>query len=177
MERFTKFFTSLGGVLTSLAAVIGGVAALYLAFGGGDDQAPNPDPPTTVVTTSDAAIEDWRTQVEEACQDLERRARQLGPPPTEQAEQVVRLQQLIPIFSAAANEIRALEEPDAIRDDAERFVGSMDEQVELSQTMINSLQIGDVATAESARLENQAAGQDTDRLAAELGLQECVDLF
>ena len=38
MERFTKFFTSLGGVLTSLAAVIGGAAALYVAFGGGSDK-------------------------------------------------------------------------------------------------------------------------------------------
>ena len=38
MERLTKFFTSLGGVLTSLAAIVGGVVALYVAFGGGGDK-------------------------------------------------------------------------------------------------------------------------------------------
>jgi hypothetical protein len=52
----------------------------------------------------------------------------------------------------------------------------MDRQIELTQTMINSSQSGDFVTAEDARLDNQAAGQDTDRLFAELGLQRCVDL-
>lgn len=176
MERFTKFFTSLGGVLASLAAVIGGAAALYVAFGGGGDQAPNgPDPPTPVDTTSDAAIEGWRTQAEEVCRDLERRVTQLGPPPADQAGQVFWLQQLIPIASSTASEMRALEEPDAIADDVGRFFDSLDEQVELSVRMLNALQVGDVVTAENARLENQAAASDTNRFAADLGLQECVE--
>jgi hypothetical protein len=50
-----------------------------------------------------------------------------------------------------------------------------DEQVALGQTIINALQIGDIQTAENARLELPGAGQDTDRLLAELGLQQCVD--
>jgi hypothetical protein len=173
MERFTKFFTSLGGVLTSLAAVVGGVVALYVAFGGSDKASPNP--PVVVDTTSDAAIEDWQTQVEDACRDFVRRVNQLGPKPTAGAGQVFYLQELIPIFSTLANEIRALEEPAAIREDVGRLLDSMDRQVELSQTEVNSAQVGDSATAEDARLENQAAGQDTDRLLAELGLQACVE--
>jgi hypothetical protein len=88
----------------------------------------------------------------------------------------VRLQQLIPIVDTASNEIRALEEPDAIRDDVERFLDSMGEVIDLSQTMVNSYQIADAQTFNSARLEMQAAARDTDRLAAELELQECVDL-
>jgi hypothetical protein len=177
MDRLTKFFTSLGGVLASLAAVIGGAAALYVAFGSGGDQAPNgPDPPTPVDTTSDAAIEDWRAQVEEACRDFDRRVSELGPVPADQPGQIVRLQQLIPIVDTASNEIRALEEPHAIRDDVERFLDSMGEVIDLSQTMVNSYQIADAQTFNSARLEMQAAARDTDRLAAELELQECVDL-
>jgi hypothetical protein len=176
MERFTKFFTSVGGVLASLAAVIGGVVALYVAFAGGGDQAPNgPDPPTAVDTTSDAAIEDWRTQAEKVCQDLKRRVTQLGPPPLDAAGQVSWLQRLIPISSSMASEMRALEEPDAIADDVGRLLDSLDEQVDLSVTMLDALQVGDAVTLENVRVENQAAASDTNRFAADLGLRECVE--
>jgi hypothetical protein len=179
MERFTKFFTSLGGVLTSLAAVVGGVAALYLAFGGGDEGTPNnPNPPTVTDTTSDAdAVADWREQAEKACQDFERRGSQLGPipPATDLAGQVGWLQQVLPFFESAANEIRALDEPEAIQEDVEQLLDSMDNQVALSQTMINAFQVSDAATFNGARLENQAAAQETNQLAAELGLRQCVD--
>ena len=165
MERFTKFFTSLGGV-----------AALYVAFGGGDDQAPNgPNPPTHVDTTSDAAIEEWRTQAEEVCKDLKRRVTGLGPPPSDLAGQVSWAQRLIPITSSMASEMRALEEPDAIADDVGRLLDSLDEQVDLATTMLNAMQVGDVATLEAARVENLAAASDTNRFAADLELQECVE--
>lgn len=55
MERFTKYFTNLGGALTSLAAIIGGIVALYVAFGGGGGTS---DPPQTVVTTPDAGVDE-----------------------------------------------------------------------------------------------------------------------
>jgi hypothetical protein len=175
MERFTKFFTSLGGVLTSLAAVVGGVVALYVAFGsGGDTASEGSNPPAVVDTTSDAAIEDWRTQAEKVCRDLKRRATRLGPPPADLAGLVSWMQQQMPIASSAASEMRALEEPDAIADDVGRFLDSLDNQVELNMTMFNALQAGDAVTFENARLEGQAAASDTDRFAADLGLQECV---
>jgi hypothetical protein len=176
MERFTKFFTSLGGVLASLAAVIGGAAALYVAFGGGGDQAPNnPDPPTPVETTSDAAIEDWRKQAEEVCRDLRRRVTRLGPPPTDAAGQVSYMQQSIQISSSMAAEMRALEEPDAIADDVGRLLDSLDEQVQLSVAFLDAFQIGDAVTMETLRLENQDAASDTNRFAADLELTECVE--
>ncbi len=155
MERFTKFFTSLGGVLTSLAAVVGGVVALYVAFGsGGDNASQGSNPPAVVdttsdATTSDAAIEDWRTQAEEVCRDLKRRATQLGPPPGDLAGLVSWMQQQMPIAISAASEMRALEEPDAIADDVGRFLDSLDNQVELNMTMFNALQAGDAVTFES----------------------------
>jgi hypothetical protein len=180
MESFTKFFTSLGGVLTSLAAVVGGVVALYVAFGSGGDTASQGSNPPAVVdttsdaTTSDAAIEEWRTEAEKVCRDLKRRATRLGPPPGDLAGLVSWMQQQMPIASSAASEMRALEEPDAIADDVGRFLDSLDNQVELNMTMFNALQAGDAVTFENARLEGQAAANDTDRFAADLGLQECV---
>ena len=178
MERFTKFFTSLGGVLTSLAAVVGGVVALYVAFGSGGGTASS-NPPVVVDTTSDAttseaAIEEWRTQAEDVCRDLKRRATQLGPPPGDLAGLVAWMQRQMPIASSAASEMRALEEPDAIADDVGRFLDSLDNQVELNTRMFNALQVGDAVTFESLRLEMQAAASDTDRFAADLGLQKCV---
>jgi hypothetical protein len=80
----------------------------------------------------------------------------------------------MPIASSAASEMRALEEPDAIADDVGRFLDSLDNQVELNTRMFNALQVGDAGTFESLRLEMQAAASDTDRFAADLGLQKCV---
>jgi len=180
MERFTKFFTSLAGVLTSLAAVVGGVVALYVAFGnGGDTASSGSNPPAAVDTTSDAAasdaaIEDWKTQAEKVCRDLKRRASRLGPPPGDLAGLVAWMQEQMPIAMAAASEMRALEEPDAIADDVGSFLDSLDNQVELNMTMFNALQAGNGATFEAARAEAQAAATDTDRFAADLGLQGCV---
>ena len=182
MEPFTKFFTSLGGVLTSLAAVIGGVVALYVVFGGGGEKTSSgQDPPPPTATTLAAAlderrVDEWRAAAEDVCRVADRRITQLGPNPVGQSAQVVRLQELLPIFSSATNEIRALSEPAEIREDVQRLLDTMDEQIALVQALVNSLQSGDLQTAERSRLGLQRTGQDTDRLMAELGLQECVDL-
>jgi hypothetical protein len=176
MERFTKFFTSLGGVLTSLAAVIGGVVALYLAFGGGDNSSSSngPPPPAVVGTTSNAALEDWRTEAEDVCRNATRQAKALGPNPTDQPGQVERVRQLIPIMEGFTNEVRALDEPSEIQDDVARMIDKMDQTAELAQSMVNSYQIGDVDSANRARLELQGVSTDADRAMADLGLKKCV---
>jgi hypothetical protein len=177
MERLTKFFTSLGGVLTSLAAVVGGAVALYVAFsGGGDQSSTGPNTSAVVDTTSNTALADWRTQVEDLCQDAERRANALGPNPVDQTAQIIRVQELIPILDALTNGIRAMDEPDEVRSDAGRLVEKLDQQVERAQSMVNAYQIGDFQTAEAARLELQGLSTDVNRVAAELGLKRCVDL-
>jgi len=100
MERITKFFTSLGGVLTSLAAIVGGVVALYVAFGGGGDKSSNPPPPPAVTTTSNAALEDWRSEAESICRDADSQVIALGPSPAATDDSDTRitwLQKVIPI--------------------------------------------------------------------------------
>jgi hypothetical protein len=173
MERFTKFFTSLGGVLTSLAAVIGGVVALYLAFGSGGDSNSN-GPPPSPVTTANASLEDWRTEAEDVCRKATRQAKALGPDPTDQPGQVERIRELIPIMEGFTNEVRALDEPGEIQADVARLLDKMDRTAELAQNMVNSYQAGDLTTAESARLELQGVSADADRAMADLGLQKCV---
>jgi hypothetical protein len=175
MERVTKFFTSLGGVLTSLAALVGGVVALYVAFGSGDDKASSGTPTAAVVgTTSNAAVEDWRTRVEDVCRDADRAVRRLGPPSTDPVIQLARAQAIAPIFEAFANQIRALDEPDEIRTDVERLLDNMDRQVDLMQTMIYSIQIGDAQTAQGAVVQLQQLGTDANRLMGDLELKKCV---
>ena len=85
------------------------------------------------------------------------------------------MQQLIPITSSMASEMRALEEPDAIADDVGRLLDSLDEQVQISVRFLDAFQVGDQLTMESLRLENQAAASDTNRFAADLGLKESVE--
>ena len=101
MERITKFFTSLGGVLTSLAAIVGGVVALYVAFGGGDKSS-SPPPPPAVTTTSNAALEDWRSDAESICRDADSQVIALGPSPavTDDSDaRITWLQNVIPIVA------------------------------------------------------------------------------
>jgi uncharacterized protein YjiS (DUF1127 family) len=50
----------------------------------------------------------------------------------------------------------------------------MDQTAELAQSMVNSYQIGDVDSANRARLELQGVSTDADRAMADLGLKKCV---
>jgi len=178
MERITKFFTSLGGVLTSLAAIVGGVVALYVAFGGGDKSS-NPPPPPAVTTTSNAALEDWRSEAESICRDADSQVIALGPSPAVTDDSDVRitwLQNVIPIVAAYTNQLRALDKPAEARADIDRLLDTMDKVTDSGQTMVNAYQARDIETTNTARLVLQGAIDDMQRQMAELGLKRCLTI-
>jgi hypothetical protein len=177
MERITKFFTSLGGVLTSLAAIVGGVVALYVAFGGGDKSS-NP-PPSAVTTTSNVALENWRSDAESICRDADSQVIALGPSPTATDDSDARiawLQNVIPIVATSTNQLRALDKPAEAGADINRLLDTMDKVTDSAQTMVNAYQALDIETTNTARLELQGAIDDMQRQMAELGLKRCLTI-
>lgn len=178
MERITKFFTSLGGVLTSVAAIVGGVLALYVAFGGGDKSS-NPPPPPAVTTTSNAALEDWRSDAESICRDADSQVFALGPIPTatDAADaRITWLQNVIPIVATSTNELRALDKPAEAQADIDRLLDTMDKVTDSAHTMVNAYQVRDIETTNTARLVLQGAIDDMQRQMAELGLKRCLTI-
>jgi len=179
MERITKFFTSLGGVLTSVAAIVGGVLALYVAFGGGGDKSSNPPPPPAVTTTSNAALEDWRSDAESICRDADSQVFALGPIPTASDDSDARitwLQNAIPIVVTATNQMRALDKPAEAQADIDRLLDTMDKVTDSAHTLVNAYQVGDVETTNTARLVLQGAIDDMQRQMADLGLKRCLTI-
>jgi hypothetical protein len=178
MERITKFFTSLGGVLTSLAAIVGGVVALYVAFGGGDKSS-SPPPPPAVTTTSNAALEDWRSDAESICRDADSQVIALGPSPavTDDSDaRITWLQNVIPIVATYTNQLRALDKPAEAQADIDRLLDTMDKVTDSAQTMVNAYQALDIETTNTARLELQGAIDDMQRQISELGLKRCLTI-
>ncbi len=178
MERVTKFFTSLGGVLTSLAAIVGGVVALYVAFGGGDKSSNTPPPP--VVTTSNAALEGWRSDAESICRGADSQVIALGPnpggDPDDSDARITWIQNVIPIVATSTNQLRALDEPAEAQADIDRLLDTMDKVTDSAQTMVNAYQAFDFETTNTARLELQGAIDDMQRQMAELGLKRCLTI-
>jgi hypothetical protein len=177
MERVTKFFTSLGGVLTSLATIVAGVVALYVAFGGDTSSNSPPSPPVT--TTSNSALEDWRSDAESICREADSRVIALGPIPGADLDsdtQITWLQNVIPIVAPYTNQLRALDEPAEAQPDIDRLLDTMDKVTDSGQTMVNAYQVFDVETANTARLELQGAIDHMQRQMAELGLKRCLTI-
>jgi len=178
MERITKFFTSLGGVLTSLAAIVGGVVALYVAFGGGDKSS-SPPPPPAVTTTSNAALEDWRSDAESICRVADSQVIALGPSPAVTDDSDARItwvQNVIPIVATYTNQLRALDKPAEAQVDIDRLLDTMDKVIDSGQTMVNAYQALDIETTNTARLELLGAIDDMQRQMAELGLKRCLTI-
>ena len=180
MERVTKFFTSLGGVLTSLATIVAGVVALYVAFGGGGDKSSNPPPPPAVTTTSNAALEDWRSDAESICRAANSQVIALGPnpggDPDDSDARITWLQNVIPIVATYTNQLRALDKPAEAQVDIDRLLDTMDKVTDSAQTMVNAYQAFDIETTNTARLELQGAIDDMQRQMAELGLKRCLTI-
>jgi hypothetical protein len=178
MERLTKFFTSLGGVLTSLATIVAGVVALYVAFGGGDQGSNTQPPPPAATTTNSAALEDWRSDAESICRDANNQVIALGPTPSGDLDNsdawMTWLQNVTPILATYTNQLRALDEPAEAQADIDRLLDTMDKVTDSAQTMVNAHQVFDFETRNTARLELQGAIDDMQRQMAELGLKRCV---
>jgi len=178
MERITKFFTSLGGVLTSVATIVGAALALYVAFGGGDKSS-SPPPPAAVTTTSNAALEDWRSEAESICRDADSQVFTLGPIPTgteDAGAGITWLQNVIPIVVTSTNQLRALDKPAEAQADIDRLLDTMDQVADTAHTVVNAYQAGDIETTKTAGIDLQGAVDDMQRQMADLGLKRCLTI-
>lgn len=176
MDRLTRFFTSIGGVLTGLAAVVGGVAALYVASAGDDGARTvthaSAQPAAVAVAETGPTIDEWRTAADDICRTAHARVRQLGRAATpEQA--LAWVQAFAPISSSSTTRIRALERPPAQSKEIEQLLANLDQQNDAVTRAIDAGQIGDVVAFQDAVREHDELGITGNRMAADLGLHEC----
>ena len=168
MERLAKFFTSIGGVLTALAALVGGIAALFLAFNGGGGESSEANAPT---------LQAWDTQANEICRTLLQRSRQFGQPRTSQ-ELIAVMEQVLPTFKASTNELRALEKPPAAAGRIDQLIRNWDDQADAAEAVVIAAQNNDVAGLQSAARDVGNLSDSGNRMAAGLGAPKCAeDLF
>jgi hypothetical protein len=177
MERLTRFFKSVGGLLTGLAAVVGGAAALFVASAGDGGSRTSTHPPTqpvavTLEAGSGSTIDDWRTAADDICRTAHARVRQLGRASTPD-QLLAWVQAFAPITSSSASRLRALERPAAESKAIEEFLAIVDRQYDAVTRAIDAGQVGDLVTFQDAIREHDDLGITGNRMAADLGLDEC----
>lgn len=72
-------------------------------------------------------------------------------------------------------ELRALEPPAELEEDYARFLAEGDGVVALSERLARAARAGDVAELETILAEAQESERRSDRIARELGLDDCAD--
>ena len=171
MERVTKFLSSLGGVLTSLAAIVGGVVALYVAFGGGDNGSNTP-------TTSNAALERWQSDAESICDVADKQVIGFPTPvvgdPAASDAWVKWLQKVIPIVKTSTNQLRALDAPAEAQADIDRLLDTMDKLTDSGDKMLRASRAFNFELMDTAGVELLGATDDMQRQMAELRLTDCL---
>jgi hypothetical protein len=171
MERITKFLSSLGGVLTSLAAIVGGVVALYLAFGGGDNSSSTPP-------TSNATLERWQSDAESICNVADKQVIGFPTPvvgdPAASDAWVTWLQKVIPIVKTSTNQLRALDAPAEAQADIDRLLDTMDKLTDSGDKMLRASRAFNFELMDTASVELLGATDDMQRQMAELGLTDCL---
>ena len=171
MERVTKFLSSLGGVLTSLAAIVGGVVALYVAFGG-DNSSSTPPP------GSNATIEDWRSGAESICRETDNQVIAFGPTPGDDPAEsdawVTWLQDVIPIVKTSRNKLLALDKPAEAQAEIDRLLHTILEMTDSGDAMIAAYHAANLKAMNTAKFELLGAVDDMQTQMAELGLTRCL---
>jgi hypothetical protein len=116
----------------------------------------------------------WRTDANDICRRLNQELRQLGAPSEDDAAFVDFLRGALPIATEATNQLRALEGPSSDAPQIDRYLGLMDDQVELARDAIQAWDDDrarfDAALADLGRLDRESR-----EVAAELGADDCAE--
>ena len=158
-------------MLTSLAAIVGGVVALYVAFGGGDNSSNTP-------TTSNAALERWQSDAESICDVADKQVIGFPTPvvgdPAASDAWVKWLQKVIPIVKTSTNQLRALDEPAEAQADIDRLLDTMDKLTDSGDKMLRASRAFNFELMDTAGVELLGATDDMQTQMAELGLKDCL---
>ena len=135
-----------------------GIAFVLAACGGGEGD--------------ELTAEEFRQQADSICADYEGRLDELGAPSSPEDLQRY-VDEAVPIFEEGTTELEDLNPPGELEDDWNRVMEINQEQLENVRELQEAAEEGDQARLGELLAEADQARLESDRLASELGLQEC----
>ncbi len=117
---------------------------------------------------------EFRAQANAVCLKYDERIEALGEP--ESLEEVPEfVDQALPIIEEGVAELRELEPPEELEADYDRMLAETERSVGVAQRLRDAAAEGDQQALQDAFEEGNAADSQSDRIARELGLDECAD--
>ena len=142
----------------SAVALVGVLALLVTACGGGGE--------------ARLSEEDFQTQANAICSKYDKQLDAIGSP--ESIDEIPDLvDQALAILDKEIDEIAALNPPEELQDDFDKMLAASDRTKAAATDLSEAAKAGDQAAVQKALEEGNAASNEADDLAADLGLSDC----
>ena len=117
---------------------------------------------------------EFREQANAICVEYDQRIEDLGEPGSlEEVPEFVN--EAIPIIEEGLAELRELEPPEELEADYDRMLDETERSVGVAERLRDAAAEGDQQAVQDALEEGTAADSESDRIARDLGLEECAD--
>jgi hypothetical protein len=116
--------------------------------------------------------EEFRQQADATCVEFEGRLEELGMPESLEDLQGF-VDDAVPILEEGTNELEQLQPPEELEEDWNRAMEINREQLDTVRELRTAAEEGDQARIAELLQEANAARQESDQLAADLGLEQC----
>jgi hypothetical protein len=117
---------------------------------------------------------EFREQANAICSEYDGRIEDLGEPGSlEEVPEFVN--QAIPVIEDGLAELRELEPPEELEADYDRMLDETEKSVGVAERLRDAAAEGSRQAVQDALEEGNAADSESDRIARELGLEECAD--
>jgi hypothetical protein len=133
-------------------------AAIASACGGGDDR---------------LSQEEFRQQANSICAKYNAKIEALGNP-TSVADIPEFVRRGIPLLQQGIADLRALKPPADLEDDFNRMLDETAKAIPPAQRLADAAENGDAAAVQKAEAEARASSDSSNRLATDLGLDQCA---
>jgi hypothetical protein len=147
--------------LMRLAALVSVAAVVLVACGGGDGSGDR------------LSEEEFRQQANGICADYNERIADLGSP-TSPEDIPDYVERGIPVIEEGIARLRELNPPEDLEDDFNTMLDETEKAIPAARKLSEAAAEEDAAAVQEAISEGQEADAESDRLATELGLDECA---
>lgn len=139
-------------ILAAVAAVLVGCGG-----GGGSDR---------------LSADEFRQQANAVCDKYDAKITALAP--SSGADVASSVEKVIPLIEQGLAELRALNPPEELADDYDRMLDETAKAIPAARKLADAAANQDTAAMQEALQEGRRASDESDRIATELGLTQCV---
>jgi hypothetical protein len=148
----------MSGLTTATAIALAAGALLVPACGGGGDEG--------------LSREEFISRGDAICDEYDQRTEQVEDP--ESLDDVERfVEETRTLIRDGVDELKELEPPEELADDYNRWTSQIEENIGLLDDLEAAAAAGDEAQVQEILAEAEQAGAQADRLAGEMGFEEC----